>query len=93
MISLIDHKYGRYLNGSIIGTDISGINNIIMHNKNGLLFIKNSKKDLKEKIIKLINNKNLSNTFGKAAKMYYLKNYRFEYTISEYIKLYKNVLA
>ena len=72
----------------IIGTDVNGINNLIRHGKNALLFEKENIKDLTEKIKELVENKDLSNKLGNAAKKDYLKNYKFEHFISQYIKLY-----
>ena len=72
----------------IIGRDVNGINNLIRHGKNGLLFEKENRKDLTGKIKELVENKDLSNKLGNAAKKDYLKNYKFEHTISQYIKLY-----
>jgi glycosyltransferase involved in cell wall biosynthesis len=75
----------------IVGTDVNGINNLIRHEKNGLLFEKKNGKDLTEKIKELVENKDLCNKLGNAAKIDYLKNYRFEYVISQYIELFTEV--
>jgi glycosyltransferase involved in cell wall biosynthesis len=75
----------------IVGTDVNGINNLIRHEKNGLLFEKKNVKDLTEKIKELVENKDLCNRLGDAAKIDYLKNYRFEYVISQYIELFAEV--
>lgn len=72
----------------IIGTDIHGVNNFIRHEKNGLLFEKENKEDLTERIKELVENKDLSIKLGTAAKKDYLRNYKFEYMISQFIKLY-----
>ena len=72
----------------IIGTDVNGINILIRHGKNGLLFEKENIKDLIEKIKELVENEDLSKKLGNAAKKDYRKNYKFEYVISEYVELY-----
>ena len=72
----------------IIGTDVNGINDLIAHGENGLLFEKENIKDLIEKIKELVENKDLSNKLGNAAKRDYLQNYEFEYSISKHINLY-----
>ena len=72
----------------IIGTDVNGINNLITHGKNGILFEKENIKDLMGKIKELVENKDLLNRLGNAAKRSYLENYKFEYSISQIIELY-----
>ncbi|HIH97127.1 MAG TPA: glycosyltransferase family 4 protein [Thermoplasmata archaeon] len=72
----------------IVSTDVVGINNLISHGKNGLLFEKKNIKDLTEKIKEVVENNDLSNQLGKAAKKDYLKNYKFEYVVSQYLKLF-----
>ena len=70
----------------IIGSDVIGINNLIKHGKNGLLFKKGNIKDLIEKIIELIDNNDFSITLGNAAKKT-STSYKFENVISQYIKI------
>ena len=72
----------------IIGTDVNGINNLIRHRKNGLLFEKENTKDLTAKIRELVDNKDLPNRLGNTAKKDYLENYNFEFSISQIIELY-----
>ena len=72
----------------IIGTDVNGINNLIRHGKNGLLFEKENIKDLAEKIKELVENKDFSNKLGNAAKKDHHMNYKFECVISQFIELY-----
>lgn len=76
----------------IIGTDVNGINNLIAHKKNGLLFEKENIDDLKNKIIELIDDKNLANKLGRSVKNDYSKGYLFQNMISDHIKLYKKGL-
>ena len=76
----------------IIGTDVNGINNLIKHGKNGLLYEKGNIKDLKEKIKKIVEDKYLSNICGKhAKKVRECAQNKFEFVISQYIKLYKKM--
>lgn len=76
----------------IIGTNVNGINSLIRHKKNGLLFEKENVEDLKEKIKKLVEDKDLSNRLGNTAKNGYFKSYNFECVVSEHIKLCKNIV-
>lgn len=76
----------------IIGTNVNGINSLIRHKKNGLLFEKENVEDLKEKIKKLVEDKDLSNRLGNTAKNDYFKSYNFKYVVSEHIKLCKNIV-
>jgi glycosyltransferase involved in cell wall biosynthesis len=76
----------------IIGTNVNGINNLIIHKKNGLLFEKENIDDLKNKIRELINDKNLANKLGRSAKNDYSKGYLFQDMISNHIKLYEECI-
>ena len=76
----------------IIGTDVNGINDLIRHGENGLLFEKENIKDLTEKIKELVENKALSDELGKAAKKARANTRdKFEHVISQYIKLYTRI--
>lgn len=78
----------------IIGTNAVGINNIISHGKNGLLFKNGDADDLKDKIKELIdnnnNNNNMFNVLGSSAKDDYFRNYVFEDVVTKHIKLCEN---
>ena len=76
----------------IIGTNVYGVNNLINHEKNGLLFRKEDRDDLKGKIKELVENKDSSDRFGDAAKSDYFKNYKFDDVVSEHIKLCENIV-
>lgn len=73
----------------IIGTDTVGINNVIKHRKNGLLFEKGSIEDLSEKIRELVENKDWSHKLAIAARNDYVRNYDSEHAISEYLKIFE----
>ena len=76
----------------IIGTNINGINNLIQHGKNGLLYEKGNIKELSTKIMKIVENEDLSNKLSSAAKKARLvEQNKFEYIISQYIKSYEKV--
>ena len=71
----------------IIGTDVNGINNLISDGKTGLLFAKQNSEDLTEKIRQLVDNQDLLDELGNAAKKEYLQNYGFGDELSRFIKL------
>ena len=75
----------------IIGTDVSGIHDLIRHGENGLLFEKENPRDLMEKIKELAENSDLSSRLGSAARKDHLENYGFEQHISRHIELYSKL--
>ena len=75
----------------VIGTDTNGINGIICHKKNGLLFEKGNVKDLNEKIKEIVEDDCLSHRLGNSAKDFYLENYSFEGAISGFNNIYKKI--
>ncbi len=75
----------------IIGSDVNGINNIIEHGKNGLLFEVSNRDDLKDKIVYLIKNKNIAEEIANNAKKDYMNNYNFETVVKQYIELYEKL--
>jgi len=77
---------------SIIGTDTAGISNIISSDRNGLLFQKEDIVDLKEKMKKLVEDKELRMRLGRNAKEDYVKTHNFDNMICDHIKLYKTII-
>lgn len=59
----------------VIAGNIGNLGAIITHNKNGVLFEHDSKKDLKNKINMLINNKDLNETLNEGAFKTFVENY------------------
>lgn len=84
-ISLLEAKYNSL---AIIGANVKGINVLISHGKNGLLFEKENSDDLKSKIIALLNDPIQANRLGASAKNDYLKGYTFQDMVSNHIKIY-----
>lgn len=76
----------------IIGANVNGINNLISHEKNGLLFEKGGVEDLKKKIEEFVEDEDVSSRLGSAARNDYLKSYAFEDVISKHIKLCKDIV-
>lgn len=75
----------------IIGADTIGINNIIEHGKNGLLFKVGDPIDLMNKIIYLLENSKVRENISHAAKKSYEDNYRYETIVKEYLNIYTSV--
>jgi 1,4-alpha-glucan branching enzyme len=73
----------------VIGSDTNGINDIIIHGENGLLFQVNNIHDLKNKIIYIIENKEVSERITHKAEENHKKNYQFEKVVNQYLELYK----
>lgn len=88
-IALLEAMYNAL---PIIGANVNGINSLISHEKNGLLFKKGDVGDLKEKIEELVGSENLSNILGNSARHSYSKSYAFGDMISKHIKLCKNIV-
>jgi len=76
----------------IIGSNVPGINNTIIHNKNGILFEKGDSNDLKNKIIQLVENTTEANKFGRSAKNDYSQQYTYQAMISDHINLYQQII-
>jgi glycosyltransferase involved in cell wall biosynthesis len=75
----------------IIGSDTNGINNIIDHGQNGLLFEVNNFIDLRNKIVHLIENKNFAYHIATNAKSTFEDKYNFDEVVSQYIKIYEKI--
>lgn len=86
-ISMLEAMFNRL---PIIGSDANGINNIIKHGKNGLLFKMNDVVDLKNKIIYVIRDKELSERIAHKAEEDYKKNYQFEKVVNQYLEVYEH---
>lgn len=88
-ISLLEAMFNGL---SIIGSNVNGINNLIIHKKNGVLFEKGNSHDLKNKITELIDDRDLALRLGISAKNDYSNQYIFKNMISDHIKLYKEAI-
>jgi glycosyltransferase involved in cell wall biosynthesis len=81
-----------FFNGlPILGSNTTGINNLINHGVNGLLFAKENAQDLNAKLIEIVEDKDLAAKLGRFAKNDYLKNYNFENVVDEYITIMKDI--
>ncbi len=59
----------------VIGSDIFGLRSSLVNELNGLTYKKNEIKDLTEKLIFLIENKNIRKKFGQNGRKYVLENF------------------
>ena len=75
----------------IIGSDTRGINNMINHGKNGLLFEVNNSNDLRDKIVYLVKNENVAEQIAQEAKKTYDNCYNYETVVKEYLEVYGKV--
>lgn len=74
----------------IIGSNVRGINNIIKSESNGLLFEVNNSADLKDKIIRIVENSILAKNLALKAKQDYENNYHYNSVLTQYNKIYDN---
>jgi glycosyltransferase involved in cell wall biosynthesis len=88
-ISLLEAMYN---NLPIIGANANGINNIIVHEKNGLLFNKGDVNSLKHMITKLVDDSDLRSKLADCAKTDHLIQYKFQQIITQYIDIAKESL-
>lgn len=72
----------------IISTNISGIPEQIIHNRNGFLIKPGDQKKLKKYINILINNKNLSSKMGKEARIIFKNKFSNDINYKKIISLY-----
>ena len=73
----------------VIGSDVLGINEVIEHNVNGLLFRGNDERDLAERVIQLLNNEEMRSRFSRTAKSHARQNYSLDNSINEYDRLFQ----
>jgi len=76
-----------------IGSNVDGIAELIEHNKDGLLFESGNSEDLKNKILTIINNKELGNSLAKNLNKKVLESFTVDKIIPQYEKLYLDVLS
>ena len=74
----------------IIGSDVIGINNIIMNMESGLLFPLNDSKELAERMRELLKDNNLREKLGLKAYDLWDKKYSFNTTLEKYLIIYSN---
>jgi len=75
----------------VIGSNTTGINNIIYDRENGYLFNLEDSEDLKEKIKFVIENLN-QKEIGLKAKELVSNKYQYEETVKEFVEVYQNTI-
>jgi len=72
---------------AIVGANTPGINNLINHKRNGLLFESENSGDLAAKIREFVQNGDLPRKLGETAKRDYAESYSFDDVILQHIDL------
>jgi glycosyltransferase involved in cell wall biosynthesis len=75
----------------IIASNVKGINNIIIDEKNGMLFEYSNKAGFISKFKKMIANPIQAADFGQEAKLSFNSNYSFKNTVDAYLALLNNI--
>ena len=72
----------------ILSTDVGGVNEVVKNNKNGFLFKENEFDKFGNKLVSLINDKNLCTKFGKESKLIFNKNFSMDKFINNTLDYY-----
>jgi exopolysaccharide biosynthesis polyprenyl glycosylphosphotransferase len=78
---------------AVIATSVGGIPELITDRKEGLLIEPKDQNALNEKIDELVNDSNLRESLGQAAKKKIEDNYFLEKTVNQTTSLYRNILG
>ncbi|MBI9089247.1 MAG: glycosyltransferase family 4 protein [Desulfobacterium sp.] len=76
----------------VVGSRIGGIPELVIDNETGLTFIPGDTNDLKKKMLKLINDKELANKLGQNARKLIEKKFQATIVYQRLIGIYKNVI-
>ena len=87
-ISMLEAMYNRL---PILGSNVVGINNIIRHEENGLLFDVSNKEDLKAKMMRLSENQEMAEELACKAEKTYEDSYSFDTVIKQYTNIYEEI--
>ena len=85
-------KEAFYLKIPIIATNVGGIPEIISHEETGMLVPPNDPKKLKETIIQLLSNKELTEKLANNGFDFVMNNLTWEVLLPKYIKFYEKLL-
>ena len=84
-LSLLEAMYNKLL---VVATDVTGINNIIQHKVNGLLYKKEDFESFKQTLEYALQNNAECNKMADYAKNITLKNFDYQKNILEHLRLY-----
>ncbi len=76
----------------IIATDVGGIPEVVLHNFNGYLISPNSVDDIVDKILYLIENRELAKKMGQNGRSLVKKKFSVDKMVSSYINLYREII-
>jgi len=85
-------KEAFYLKIPIIATNVGGIPEIISHEETGMLVPPDDPKKLKETIIQLLSNKELTEKLANNGFDFVMNNFTWEVLLPKYIKFYEKLL-
>ena len=77
----------------VIGTNIGGIPEVMENGVSGILIENENSEDLKNALIKLIENKNIRESMGKNGRRIYEEKFTAEIMANKFIDYYKNILS
>ncbi|HVY53290.1 MAG TPA: glycosyltransferase family 4 protein, partial [Gammaproteobacteria bacterium] len=88
-IALLEAMFHRL---PIIAADAPGLNRMIKHNSNGILFKPKDENSLADAISRLLVDPKFANTLGLQASQDYLQDYSFKAMMTEYEKLFSELI-
>lgn len=77
----------------VIGTNIGGIPEVVENGVSGILIENENSEDLKNALIKLIENKDIRESMGKNGRRVYEEKFTAEIMANKFIDYYKNILS
>ena len=76
----------------LIGTNMPGIKDVVLNNKNGITIDIKNKNDISNAILKLSKNKKTCEDFGLKSLEFAKKKYDYKIVVNEYIKFYNSLI-
>ncbi len=76
----------------MIGSNVGGIPDIIIHNKTGLLVPEKAPDALSDAILYLLNNRKKAVSLGRAGRKYVEEKFNWEKIIKDIMDIYKSVV-
>jgi glycosyltransferase involved in cell wall biosynthesis len=76
----------------VVATDVGGISEVVLHNKNGVLVEPNDAKKLAEGLQYLLDNEDIRKKFGRTGRKYIVENYSSENTVKKLCDIYNELI-